>query len=561
MTLPFHRGHRRGHETDAPDDRSDAQLLARLGSASDRRNISAAHDRVWQRLVSEHPALGQAAPRRQRPTPIAAGLVTGSSRRSPLPISRRAPGGWRAAFDVAAVAVLAIGLLLTARGVGIMPNGGNPNPMMTQSAAAASPTQPLAVVEGGTNRQPGPGPRVTPTLVSSGGELRRIQGDLIYADGVVYALTSLTTDTFIAAGYNPGTLEQVWSSPQTGDPIDMAVSGTTVSIVTKRADRHGTLITVDSSSSGRGRSIDLPFEPLTVASTDATILVSGHDESTGTPNAGQPSDMSRLLAIDPDDGSTRWDIGLTNPAGMEPLLTDEAIYYTTANGAAKAIDLDSGTTRWTTGTGGQRITSDPVVSGDLLYVIRPDGVVHALDRLTGEQRWGQGVRTRELGVPPLVITIGATAVSVPAPILALSEDGNLLIGYVWANGDLSGFRITGEPLDPASLTIDIVALDASAGTTRWYQSAASPFEPISENLELGLTVATDQMIITDGSSVSARLTISGDEIWRQSVEGTVTGNLVVVDHSVIFTRNVSLAALREAGGMAGTADAPTPAQS
>lgn len=561
MTLPFHRGHRRGHETDSPDDGSDAQLLARLGSASDRRNISAAHDRVWQRLVSEHPALGQAAPRRQRPTPIAAGIVTGSSRRSLLPTSRRAPGGWRAAFDVAAVAVLVIGLLLSARGAGIMPNGGNPNSMMTQSAAAASPTQPLAVAEGGTNRQPGPAPRVAPTLMAATGEPRRIQGDLVLADGVVYALTSLTTDTFLVAGYDPATLAEVWSKEYAGTPVDLAVSGAIVAVVTRHTDGGGTLITQSATDRDDGWSVELPFEPIDVSSSADTVLVSGHRESTGTPNAGQPGDRSRLLAIEPGDGSTRWDTGLTNPAGVDPLLTADGIYYTTANGAVKAIEPATGEPRWTIGTGGLRITSRPIASGDLVYVIRPDGVVTALDRRTGEERWGQGVRTQDLGVPPLVTTIRATDTVVPAPVMALSTGGQLLVGYVWSDADLEPFATAGVPIDPQTLELDVVAFDVVTGARLWVQRSGSPYEPISGNLSLKLSVAGDQVVIGGSSSVSARSAVTGDAVWNTPVIGTITGNLIVVDHAVVLTHNVGLAALREPVELPGTATpaaTPTP---
>ena len=555
MIIPFDRRH--GQEIGTPRNREEAHLLARLHTADkanqDRESVAAAQDRVWQRLVNEHPALGQPARHPSRPTPIVSGVVAPASGRSLLPIGRRAPGGWRAALDIASVAVLVIGLLVSARGAGIMPNGGNPNPMMTQSVAAATPTTPLAAAEPGTNQQPGPGPRLSPILVESTGEPRRIQGDPVLANGIVYALSPLTTETFLVAGYDPATLAEVWSSEQTGSAVDLAVNGDAVSLVARQADGRGTLARLSTAGDGDDWMVELPFDPIDVTSSADTVLVSGHDEATGTPNAGQPGDRSRLLAVDPMDGSTRWDIGLTNPAGVEPLLTDDGIYYTTANGAVKAIELDSGAARWTTGTGGLRITSDAVASGTLLYVIRPDGVVMALDRLTGEERWGTGIRSQDLSVPPLVTAVGGWAVAVPSPVLALSQDGDLLVGYVWANGDLSSYRDTEVPLDPNRLIGRILALDAATGATLWSQPVSSPFEPLSGNLALNITVADDQVFVYGGSSVSAHSTTSGEEVWNVSTEGTISGRLIVTDQSVLLTYDAGLAALREPVRLPGTA--------
>ena len=560
MTIPF-RPSRRHHETGQPDELSDTLLLARLRRAGTVRHegqdLAGARDRVWRRLAAEHPG-AEPADRPSRPSHASHADRASNHRDSTTPVAAcRSAGGLRAAgeqgLDVASVAVLIIGLILSARGAGLGPSGGNPNPMTTQSVAAASPTQPLSLAEDGTNQQPGPGPRLTPTLIGSTNDARRIQGDPVLADGVVYALTPLTADTFLVAGYDPATLAEVWSSEQPGTAVGLAVSGDTVSVVARRPTGHGTLTRLSTTGDGDDWTLALPFEPIGVSSSADTVLVSGHDESTGTPNAGQPGDVSRLLAVEPADGSTRWDIGLTNPAGVEPLLTDDGIYYTTANGAVKAIEPGAGAIRWTTGTGGLRITSRPIAGGDLLYVVRPDGVVVALDRRTGEERWGRGVRTQDLGVPPLITRIDGKATPVPAPVLALSRNGELLVGYVWADGDLSGYAATGQPLEPNTLIGRIVALDAMTGSPRWSEPAGFAMEPRSEALALDLTVADDQVFTATGAGVAAYSATSGAALWSVPVEGTIAGRMVVVDHAVVVTHNVVLAALREPAGMASTA--------
>ena len=559
MTIPFRRS--RNEPRIAPDGPTDGQLLARLRAldAAERPGDQArlARGRVWERLVSEHPALGQPAasvPVR-RPVPVATGIIANPLRRSPTPIGRRAAGGWRTTMDVAAVAALVIGLVLGARGVGIMPRGGNPNPIMTQSVAAApaTATGTLAVDEAGTNRQPGPGPRVMPVLVTPEGRRHRIESDLVLSDGVVYTLSSISADRFAIIGSDPATLETVWSSEHAGQPVDFTVLNSTIAIITRQSDGRAILINQQAGSDEPGWSVDLPFDPLAVTRSPDTILVSGHDASTGTPDADSPGDISRMMAFDSSSQSVRWDTVLTNPAGVEPLLMDDAIFYTTANGAAKAIEISSGAPRWTTGTGGLRITSRAVAQGDLVYVVRPDGVVHALDRETGEERWGQGVRTEDLGVPPLTMTIGDAERSVPAPILALTAGGQLIVGYIWSNADLTEFRDQHIPVNLRSLVISVVAFDALTGSRIWSGDAGTPVQLTSRHVELGLTVTGDEILINGSAFVSAHSTVDGIALWHVPVVETISGNVIAIDRSVVITRNVEISVLREPVAMPSTA--------
>ncbi len=547
MTIPFRRHHDRRDPSAL--EITDDQLLDRLrgidgATPADQARLT--QGRVWERLVSEHPSLAQPARPYQRLAPAVRPLASGPARRGPTLIGRRSVGGWRAAMDVAAVAALVIGLVLGARGVGIMPQGSSPNPMMTQSVAAATATEATALDEAGTNRQPGPGPRVTPVLVTPEGRLPRIESALVLSDGIVYTLSSITADGFEIIGYDPATLRVVWSSELPGQAVDFAVRNSIVSVVTRHSDGRSSVINQRANSEEEPWSIDLPFTPLAVSSSADTILVSGHDESTGTPNAGEPSDISRVLAIDPFTQSVRWDIELTNPAGVEPLLTDGGIFYTTANGAAKAIENDSGEARWTTGTGGLRITSRAVAEGDLVYVVRPDGVVYALDRESGEERWGQGARSEDLGVPPLTTTVGGAELPVPAPILALSASGQLIVGYVWSNADLTDHLIQPIPVKPESLEITIVAFDAATGSRLWSDLAGTPYELAAERVEFGMTITGNQLLIRDSAFVSARSVDSGTPIWNVPMVGTISGGTIVIDHTVVVTRDAGLATLREA---------------
>ncbi len=558
MTIPVRRDHDRGRPDAAG--MTDGQILDRLrgsDAATPADQIRLAQGRVWERLVSGHPALGEPVAATHRSPPAIRTITAGPARQAPTPIGRRPVGGWRAAMDIAAVAALVIGLVLGTRGFGIMPRGSSPNPMTTQSVAAATATETLATDGAAANRQPGPGPRVTPVLVTPEGEPYEIERNLVLSDGVVYTMSRIGAERFAIIGYDPATLETVWSSEHAGQPVDFTVRDSTISVVTRQSDGRDLLINRQARSAEPGWTIELPFNAMAVTSSPDTILVSGHDASTATPNAGEPGDITRMLAIDPADHSIRWDLELTNPAGVAPLLMGDAIFYTTANGAAKAIEADSGEPRWTTATGGLRITSRAVAGGDLVYVVRPDGVVSALDRKTGEERWGQGVRTDDLGVPPLTTTMSGTERPVPAPILALTSAGQLIVGYVSSDADLAGFMGQPSPVNLPSLVIEVVAFDAASGSRIWSGEAGTPVQLTSQHVAFGLTVTGDQLLIDGGAFVSAHSTVDRTESWRVPMTGTIGGSIVVIDHAVLIVRNVELAALREPVSMPSTATPTT----
>ena len=169
MTLPFRRQY--DDQTLRPSDRADDLVIARLRAMDDTggpnaAEVAMARGRVWQRLVAEHPSLltRPTAVRTRHPGPAASGIASPTVAHLPLPvpIGRRAQGGWRAAIDVAVVAVLVIGLVLSARGVGLMPSSGNPNPLVTQSVVASTPTHVATPDETATNRALGPGTQAAP---------------------------------------------------------------------------------------------------------------------------------------------------------------------------------------------------------------------------------------------------------------------------------------------------------------------------------------------------------------------------------------------------------------
>lgn len=128
------RGHPEGSiQRDADLDASAEALLGRIAAASgiDGTALTAARERTWTRLVSDHPALDarRAAPR--QPSTARLGIIPFAGG-----LGRR--GAWRTVADLGAVAAVLFGLVLGSTGIDLVPDGDGSWALSTQSAAAAT---------------------------------------------------------------------------------------------------------------------------------------------------------------------------------------------------------------------------------------------------------------------------------------------------------------------------------------------------------------------------------------------------------------------------------------
>lgn len=562
MTIPFRRS-RRGHGTDEPGTRADAQFLARLQeietAGGGRRDVSGAHDRVWRRLVDEHPALSQTTARSPHSIPIAAGIAARLPHRAGGPIDRRAPGGWRVAMDVAAVAVLVIGLLLSARGVGIMPNGGNPNPMMTQSVAAATPTRPVATNQAGTNWQPGPGPRVTPVIDPTGGTAFAIASDddLIYtvdARGVdesqIPAIGSTSSSGTVVSAWMRRPFGQQWRVEIAGDPVDVSVIGSAVVVITSDADQRSAITMLETDTGDTRWRANSPVRIASVSGND-DIVVAG--------------DSASFQALDAQTGAERWTARSPVTVTSGPVVAGEQVIYTTAPGNVETLAAASGEPLWTVDTGDLAITSPPVISADTAYVIRADLRLFALDRETGAERWSTALG--RAGLPPVTFSgsphqaptndVGQSSPFVydaTPPVMALSGD-RLIVGFTWSDGDPEASANAGTPLAFASRRYDLVSLDARTGTQQWRQDAiTSGLPPESLDRSPGtILVDGDQIYSVGYATAWARSLLDGRPSWTITLSGTAVNQPVVIDGEIYVVLSQQLSVLREPGGMVGTA--------
>ena len=140
------------------DDQLMRQLDAMDHDLTDDATLRAARGRVWQRLRDERPALAGAtaahgAATRTRTTRAGRGGAIVGFRAGP---SR---GGWRAGLDMAAVAVLVLGLLFGAASRNLFP-GSQQDGSTTTAAAASVPSTPDA----STNATPAGTAEGTPSV-------------------------------------------------------------------------------------------------------------------------------------------------------------------------------------------------------------------------------------------------------------------------------------------------------------------------------------------------------------------------------------------------------------
>ncbi len=567
MTIPFRHG--RDEQSTSSAGLTEGQIMARLqaldSEARSGDQAFLARGRVWERLVSEHPSLGQTAATVQvrRPAPAANCVTASPVRRSPMPIGRRSAGGWRAAMDVAAVAALVIGLVLGARGVGIMPRGGNPNPMMTQSVAAAPATEAVTPNEAGTNRQPGPGPQMMPIAEWTGEYASAVEfgNNRLYATDLSSTQpqpdltgTPAATTTSPVTAYDIDPLTSAWTTSVAGSTQDLSVSGDSVTVLTYDDSRTTTgVISLDASSGGIQWSVELPRFGFGLQSNDRTVLLV---------TFGETEHALTLQALDSQTGGTRWSRDIPASTLLQPVLADTQIAYGTETGSVHLLDAASGKDIWVADTGTTGIAAAPIIGSDAVYVITGDLVMYAFDRQSGDHRWGTGVGAP--GVPPLTwygppdepVFDGEQAPLVHTgsePMLALAGD-QVIVQFIWSSDELNALADWSVPLPFESLRYDLVALDPVTGHQNWRQDAVSQPGGKQQGRNASQPVVDgEQIYLTTDDATAARSLEDGHLIWQTGLPFPTFSSPIVVDGEMYLVSTTVLSVLHEPVSMPSTA--------
>jgi len=98
----------------------------------------------------------------------------------------------------------------------------------------------------------------------------------------------------------------------------------------------------------------------------------------------------RVVALDEEDGSVRWQVSGLGPLNSSPTVAGDTLYVGRRNGTLLAIDRHSGAVRWQAETGGVIVTSPTVAEGEV-FIATGASLVLSFDAATGEKRWQQPV--------------------------------------------------------------------------------------------------------------------------------------------------------------------------
>lgn len=253
-----------------------------------------------------------------------------------------------------------------------------------------------------------------------------------------------------------------------------------------------------------------------------------------------------LMAIDAENGETRWTFTRGRRVWGTPLVVEDRIYISSENGWF-ALEAETGEEIWH--NDGCRESSSGVLSGTtLLFPCRPTTSIEALDAETGESLWS--------------LTLEA------APAYSLAVEGNTLA----ATGEQSLYAIdleaqavmwtatTGEGLNwsgPA-ITEDLIIGGSIDGFMYAYDRESGE---LVWKFELGDWGTTDPVVIGDGvyfgfgnhfdpavpHDFYALDAATGEVRWQFETDGMVISEASAADDRLyVTTNNGTLYALTEA---------------
>ncbi|MDI5984738.1 outer membrane protein assembly factor BamB [Halomonas sp. M4R5S39] len=254
-------------------------------------------------------------------------------------------------------------------------------------------------------------------------------------------------------------------------------------------------------------------------------------------------ERGRLMALDADDGDTRWEVDLEVPVSSGLTAVANRVYLGTRNGEVLAIDQRDGEVLWRARVPSE-VLAAPQPSQQLLVVQSVDGSVTALDRANGEGRWTYSttrpaLTLRGTGTPMVIDPV--TFAGMPNGRLVTLDNRNgqplwdMRIAVPQGRSDID--RLVDLAAQPV-LTPDgrlfvtsyngrLVALEATQGEVLWERELSSYLTPI--------LVGDFLFTVNEASHVIALDANSGDEIWRnESLEGRRITAPAFADGSLVF---------------------------
>lgn len=264
-----------------------------------------------------------------------------------------------------------------------------------------------------------------------------------------------------------------------------------------------------------------------------------------------------LTALDTDDGSELWSVGVGLDTGLAPAIADDTAYVTAWNGGQNhdrgvaAIALEDGDERWRA-VPDVGVSSAPTLAGDAVYVggsVNSDEVI-AIGAAEGRERW-RFEAARHATTP--AVADGAVYAGGGTEKVAYAIDAD-------TGEELWQFETGGEAMNPPTVADGTVyvpdrsghlyALDPDDGTERWSVQVGGD-DQSSTSTDDGSTSTND------GGSMSAD--DENDRSRRSRSDGPrIPGSVAVTDDRVYVPADDAVVALDTGGEHQWAVDRGTP---
>jgi outer membrane protein assembly factor BamB len=287
-------------------------------------------------------------------------------------------------------------------------------------------------------------------------------------------------------------------------------------------------------------------ERAVIAVNDATVFAIERRANGADPTGG----ATRLIAFDPEDGSTRWDLdvsGFSVPAGPFDVSGVVVITAYESNGARSIVAVDSATgqIRWEAeaSSADAIVQAEAIAVTESIVVVRssgpptgqdvspgppaspPPGVqpgvsrtvtfYSALDRSSGAPSWSARVATPADAGPSFghAVVDGDRVIVTPGPVALDATTG----AELWRNDENLGDAVPGAVSDGVLLVggqdDPTTALDAATGELLWTQKGSTAYDDVWAVGDGGVFV-----VDTAAAELVAYGLIDGTERWRRPFE-------------------------------------------
>ncbi len=232
------------------------------------------------------------------------------------------------------------------------------------------------------------------------------------------------------------------------------------------------------------------------------------------------------------------------PSGLRPLLETDALFVAESGGKVLALDPENGRTRWQQNLKA-RVSAGPSVLGDLVLVGTLDSEVIALKRADGTPVW-RAQLSSEVLAPPVGQGDVVVARSVDGRTFGLAaSDGRRLWSFDRTVPTLTLRGISAPLIDGNRVLLGmdsgrLSAVQLTDGAPLWEQAISVPsgrteLERLADIDAQLLDIPEGVLVASYGGDVTLIDPADGESRWRRAIK---SGNGVAVGGSSVFVSDV-----------------------